>query len=371
MPSTPTPADAATITGAAITLTWTAAGATSYDALFGTTNPPSQVAAGLTSTSYVRSGLAASTRYFWQLIARNAAGATAGPVWSFTTAAPPPPPPMPNTPGPPNGAASITIPATLTWTSPGAVTYDVMFGTTNPPPTAATGGTSASFVPASLAASTTYFWEIVARNGSGATTGPVWSFTTAAPPTNANVVIYASDTSSMALHGGWTTASDSTSPNGIKLVTPDNGWASANAPPSTLGDYIDVTFAANAGTPYTLWLRLQAPARSKYNDAVWVQFSDALANGSAVYPLNSASALLVNLATDAAAGSLNGWGWCNGAYWLSQPTTIAFATSGSHTLRIQVREDGVQLDQIVLSPTTYLNAPPGPATLDPTIVPKP
>jgi hypothetical protein len=175
----------------------------------------------------------------------------------------------------------------------------------------------------------------------------------------------------MALHGSWTTASDPASPNGIKLVTTDIGWASTGAPPATPADYIDVTFNANAGTPYTLWLRLQALARSKYNDSLWVQFSDALAGGSAVYPLNSTSALLVNLATDAAAGSLNGWGWSNSAYWIAQPTTITFATSGTHTLRIQVREDGVQLDQIVLSPTTYLNTAPGPATLDSTIVPKP
>jgi hypothetical protein len=32
---------------------------------------------------------------------------------------------------------------------------------------------------------------------------------------------------------------------------------------------------------------------------VWVQFSDASADGSAVYPINSTSGLLVNLATDA------------------------------------------------------------------------
>jgi len=50
---------------------------------------------------------------------------------------------------------------------------------------------------------------------------------------------------------------------------------------------------------------------------------------------------------------------------------VTFAGGGSHTLRIQVREDGVQLDQIVLSPTTYLNTPPGPASNDATIVPKP
>ena len=39
-------------------------------------------------------------------------------------------------------------------------------------------------------------------------------------------------------------------------------------------------------------------------------------------------------------------------------------------MRIQIREDGVQLDQIVLSPGTYLSSPPGPATNDTTIVPK-
>ena len=36
-----------------------------------------------------------------------------------------------------------------------------------------------------------------------------------------------------------------------------------------------------------------------------------------------------------------------------------------------VREDGVQFDQIVLSPTTYLTSPPGGVSNDSTIVPKP
>jgi hypothetical protein len=103
---------------------------------------------------------------------------------------------------------------------------------------------------------------------------------------------------------------------------------------------------------------------------VWVQFSDAQAGGAQVYAINSATGLLVNLATDGTAASLNGWGWQNRAYWLSQPTTISFTTSGPHTLRIQVREDGVQFDQIVLSPSTYLNAAPGGPTADTTIVPK-
>jgi len=67
------------------------------------------------------------------------------------------------------------------------------------------------------------------------------------------------------------------------------------------------------------------------------------------------------------ATSLNGWQ--HGAYWLSQAATFTFAAAGTHTLRIQTREDGVQIDQIVLSPSTYLTAAPGGPTASGVIVP--
>jgi hypothetical protein len=67
---------------------------------------------------------------------------------------------------------------------------------------------------------------------------------------------------------------------------------------------------------------------------------------------------------------ISGWGWQNGAYWLEQPTTVTFATAGRHTMRIQVREDGAQIDQIVLSPSRYLASAPGPVRNDATIVGK-
>jgi hypothetical protein len=259
---------------------------------------------------------------------------------------------------------------TLTWSSTGGATYDVLFGTTNPPSQVSTGQTAASYAPAVLANSTTYFWQIVSHNGGGATAGPVWSFTTGAGPIQ-KVVIYASDLPPAALHGSWTVAPDPQSPNGTKLVTSDTGFAATDAPLVTPAHFVEVTFNADAGRPYTLWLRLKALNNSKFNDAVWVQFSDALAGGSPIYPIGSASGLAVNLATDGSAASLNGWGWQNSAYWMSQPTTVTFASAGAHTLRIQLREDGVQLDQIVLSATTYLNVAPGSATNDSMIVPKP
>jgi glucose/arabinose dehydrogenase len=194
---------------------------------------------------------------------------------------------------------------------------------------------------------------------------------TSAPSPLSDVVVYASDIPASSLHGTWSVATDSGSPGGVKLVTPDNGVAHTGSPLAAPIDYVDVTFNANSATPYTLWLRLKALNNNKLNDAVWVQFSDATFNGTPIYPINSTSALLVNLATDASAGSLNAWGWQHGAYWLSQPTTLTFSTNGPHTIRVQVREDGVQFDQIVLSPQSYHDRSPGPVGGDGTIVPKP
>ena len=131
-------------------------------------------------------------------------------------------------------------------------------------------------------------------------------------------------------------------------MTPDDAWASISAPLATPTDYVDVTFTADPNASYTIWLRMSALNNNKYNDSLWVQFSDALVNGSPAYSINSTSGLLINLATHAAGASDAGWGWVNGAYWLVQPATVTFATSGPHTMRVQVREDGVAFDQIVL-----------------------
>jgi len=190
------------------------------------------------------------------------------------------------------------------------------------------------------------------------------------PQPATNIVVYANDVPATSIHGSWTRTSDATAAAGVKLATPDAGLSNTNAPLANPVDYVDVTFNATASTPYTMWLRLKATANSKSNDSAWIQFSNAEANGSAAYRIGSPNGLLVNLATDSTGSSLNGWGWQNGAYWLSQATTVTFPSGGTQTLRIQVREDGVQFDQIVLSPSQYRNAAPGPASNDATIVPK-
>jgi PLD-like domain len=380
-PASASPGDTATGVSTSPTLTWTASGATSFDVAFGTVNPPPAVSSGQASASYSPSALANTTTYFWRITAINSAGSTVGPVWSFTTAAPPPPPAAPGSPSPANTATGVSTSPTLTWSAGNATAYTVKFGATNPPPTVSSGQAAASFSPSALSGNTTYFWQIVATNSSGSTAGPVWSFTTAATVTPTDIVIYASDIAAGGFHGSWTTAADATAAAGVTATTSDTGFAQTAGPLASPTHYVDVTFSANGGVAYTFWMRLKAIANSKYNDSLFVQFSDALASGSPIYPLNTTQGLAVNLATDTTGSSLSNWGWVNGAYWLSQPATLTFASSGTHTLRIQVREDGVEFDQLVLSPSNYFNASascpaacagaPGPVNNDATIVAKP
>ena len=42
--------------------------------------------------------------------------------------------------------------------------------------------------------------------------------------------------------------------------------------------------------------------------------------------------------------------------------TVTFQTTGTQRLRIQTRQDGVRIDQVVISPQRYLTSAPGPAT---------
>jgi len=199
----------------------------------------------------------------------------------------------------------------------------------------------------------------------------VWSAgmaTRAATPSD--IVIYASDVTVM--QGNWSKVANSSSPGGVTLASADAGWSSTTAPLASPANYVEATFTAPSATAYHVWLRMHATGNSKYNDSVFLQYSDATdAGGAAQFGLGTTTGVTVNLAPDSTNNGLSGWGWQDGAYWLTQPRTIRFATTGTHTLRIQTREDGVQIDQIVLSPANYLTSAPGQLMNDATVVPRP
>jgi len=181
------------------------------------------------------------------------------------------------------------------------------------------------------------------------------------------VVIYASD---VVAPLGWQHVADATAAAGVTLATTNQGLVTepARAAPAT---YFDVGFPANAGVRYRVWVRLRAASNATGNDSVWVQFSDAVNQlGQAVYRTGTPQALLVNLENCTGCG-VSGWGWQDGAHWLADTGEVWFAASGTHTVRVQVREDGVEVDQIVISPGDYVDVAPGSTRADATIVARP
>ncbi|MBU2649530.1 MAG: PKD domain-containing protein [Bacteroidetes bacterium] len=98
------------------------------------------------------------------------------------------PPDPPSNPVPADGAIDQELIITLSWTcsdpDQDPLTYDVYFGTVNPPALAQQDVAATSFDPGSLQESTNYFWKIVARDDEGLeTAGPVWQFSTKAGST--------------------------------------------------------------------------------------------------------------------------------------------------------------------------------------------
>jgi endonuclease/exonuclease/phosphatase family metal-dependent hydrolase len=95
-----------------------------------------------------------------------------------------------------------------------------------------------------------------------------------------------------------------------------------------------------------------------------MQFSDAVDdNGEPAHRIGTTGGLLFNLEGCFECG-VSGWGWSGGSWWSSETQHVQFATGGRQTLRVQTREDGVQIDQVILSPSTYLHARPGDARND-------
>jgi hypothetical protein len=184
----------------------------------------------------------------------------------------------------------------------------------------------------------------------------------------ADIVLYAADVSAIA--GNWRRLPSTSGAGGLKMSSEDRGWEMPAVPLAAPVDYFEAEFDAQANVDYRVWLRLRAAANSKYNESVWVQFSTAVtATGSPLYRIGTDRALLVNLENCSGCGVAE-WGWQGGAWWLSQPATLRFASTGRQRIRVQTREDGVDVDQIVISPGTYASTAPGRLTNDTTIVPR-
>ena len=99
-------------------------------------------------------------------------------------------------------------------------------------------------------------------------------------------------------------------------------------------------------------MRGRAEGNVYSNDSVFVQFSNAVtSSGSATLRIGTTSAAEYNL-EDCSGCGIAGWGWQDNG-WGRNVTgaPIRFNATGPQKLRIQAREDGLSIDQIILSPS--------------------
>jgi phosphatidylserine/phosphatidylglycerophosphate/cardiolipin synthase-like enzyme len=288
-----------------------------------------------------------------------------------------------------NGAVGVAAAGQrLKWNGgPWAHLYDVYFGTSpNPPLFAANLVLGPSETPAqyqtftlpTLIDGTTYYWKIVSKTAANLTkTGDTWSFTTAGsapppppPPSGATtIVLRASSVPDAKLHGRWARIADATASGGSALANADSGQSKISPALASPVNYFEQTFTVYHGAAYHVWVRLRAQNNSLGNDSIHVQFSGSIDSfGSPTWRIGTTSSAEIVLQNGTSDGSVSGWGWADNG-WNALGPHVYFSADGPQTIRIQQREDGTVIDEIVLSPTTYLSTSPGARDNDTVILP--
>ena len=177
-------------------------------------------------------------------------------------------------------------------------------------------------------------------------------------PGPTEVVLYTGDAPVRV--GNWFVVPDSTAAGGARLANFDRGAAKLATALASPLDYFEMTFNATAGIPYRLWVRGRAESDSPYNDSVHVQFSGSVdAAGAPAFRIGSTNSTVINL-EDYLNQGVHGWGWQDNGWGIGVlGPVIYFQNTGPQTMRIQIREDGFSIDQIVLSPQRYMLKSPG------------
>ena len=183
-------------------------------------------------------------------------------------------------------------------------------------------------------------------------------------------IYFHSDFFEPGLHGAWQRQQDSTAADGWLARHPDAGAPKLSQPLANPMHYIETDFPADPTQAYKLWLRLKADNNFWGNDSVFVQFEGATDNnGNPLFPIGTTSAMVVNLEECSGCG-ISGWGWEDDGWGAKDRTslTVLRFPKGNGRMRIQTREDGVAIDQVVLSSRKYLITRPGTAKNDITVL---
>jgi len=209
----------------------------------------------------------------------------------------------------------------------------------------------------------------IVRDAAGNTATATTTVTVAnGSPAASTIVLWTAHAAAADVHGNWQVLADTTAAGSAALSNPDAAAAKISPALASPVNYFEMPFQAVSGVPYHLWVRLRAQGNSFANDSVHLQFNDAVtSSGSAAMRIGTSASAEVVLQNGAAGAADHGWGWTDNG-WGSPGANIYFAQTGAHRLRVQQREDGAIVDQIVLSPNQYLTLAPGPRQDDATVL---
>jgi hypothetical protein len=163
---------------------------------------------------------------------------------------------------------------------------------------------------------------------------------------------------------------DPTAAGDIRGHDKNLGRPKVTTPVAAPANSIRLGFIADPTQTYKLWIRLKADGNNWGNDSVWVQFTGSTdAQGNPKYQTGTASGLEVNLEECSGCG-VSGWGWEDDGWGAvnRNGVTVRFPEGGFQSIVIQTREDGVSIDQVVLSSDKYLTTRPGTSKNDTTIL---
>jgi fibronectin type 3 domain-containing protein len=190
------PANVAAVGGnALVTITWNSVvGATSYNLYWSTTpgvTPLTGTLLANVASPYLHTGRAASTTYYYVVTAVNANGEgnPSAQASAMTNAAPMPP-------AAPTGVTAVggTNQVTVSWTAvAGATAYDLYWSlTTGVTPTNGTliANVTSPYTQMGLAASTTYYYVVTARNAAGTSPASAQASATTAAPAIDGALLY-------------------------------------------------------------------------------------------------------------------------------------------------------------------------------------
>ncbi len=178
-PSEPRPSDGAYDQMITVGMSWTGGAGITYDVYLGIEADPPLVASNIHDPIYRGEALEFETVYYWRIVARDELGGeTSSPVWSFLTKDNAPPL-LPIDPHPAH-TTWVDPPVTLRWKSGDPdlqpMTYRVFLGTSTNPPLIASGLTERFLELPNLEANQTYYWRVIASDGTFNVGSQTWRF---------------------------------------------------------------------------------------------------------------------------------------------------------------------------------------------------